>query len=45
MKGLWKAAKAWHSERPGEAVGKGAAPVAVEGPGLKGSRREVEVLH
>jgi hypothetical protein len=36
------AAKVWHCERPGEAIGKGAAPVAVEGPGLKGSCREVE---
>ena len=28
---------AWHCERPGEVTGEGAASVAVEGPGLKGS--------
>ena len=33
---------AWHCERPGEAIGEGAASVAVEGPGMKGSCREVE---
>jgi hypothetical protein len=33
---------AWHYERPGEAIGEGAASVAVEGPGLKGSYREIE---
>jgi recombinational DNA repair protein (RecF pathway) len=31
-----------HCGRPGEAIGEGAASVAVEGPGLKGSCREVE---
>ena len=36
------AADAWLCERPGEATGEGAATVAVEGPGLKGSCREVE---
>jgi hypothetical protein len=36
---------AWHCERPGEAIGEGAASVAVEGPGLKGSCREVEAWH
>ena len=36
------AADVWHCERPGEAIGEGAASVAVEGPGLKGSCREVE---
>jgi hypothetical protein len=39
------AANGWHCERPGEAIGKGAASVAVEGPGLKGSCREVEAWH
>ena len=36
------AADAWLCERPGEATGGGAATVAVEGPGLEGSCREVE---
>ena len=39
------AADTWHCERPGEAIGKGAASVAVEGPGLKGSCREAEAWH
>ena len=42
MKGSWKAAEAWHWEKPVEAIGKGAASVAAEGLGLKGSYREVE---
>ena len=29
MKGSWRAAKAWHCERPGEAIGEGAASVSV----------------
>ena len=36
------AADAWHCKRPEEATGEGAASVVVEGPGLKGSCREVE---
>jgi hypothetical protein len=36
------AADAWHCERPGEAIGEGAALVAVEGSGLKGSCRQAE---
>jgi len=36
------AADVWHSERPGEAIGKGAASMAVERPGLEESYREVE---
>jgi hypothetical protein len=36
------AADVWHCERPGEAIVEGAASVAVEGPGMKGSCREVE---
>ena len=39
------AADAWHCERPGEAIGTGAASVATEGPGLKRSCREVEAWH
>ena len=45
MKGLWGAAEAGHREKPGEAIGEGAASVAVKGPGLKGSRRAVEAWH
>ena len=36
-KGLRTAAEAWHCERPGMVTGEGAASVAVDGPGLKGS--------
>jgi hypothetical protein len=43
MKGSWRAAEAWHCKRPEEAIGKGVVSVAIEGPGLKGSCREVEV--
>jgi hypothetical protein len=34
MKGSWKAAEAWHYERPVKAFDEGAASVAVDGPGL-----------
>jgi hypothetical protein len=36
------ASDAWPRERPGEDIGESAASVAVEGPGLKGSCKEVE---
>ena len=36
-KGLRKAAEARHCERPWKAIGEGAASVAIDGPGLKGS--------
>ena len=42
LKHEWVAADAWHCARPGEAIGEGAASVAVEGPGLKGLCKEVE---
>jgi hypothetical protein len=42
MEQSWRASEAWHWERPGEAIGKGAASVAVENPGLKGSCRDHE---
>jgi hypothetical protein len=42
IRGLWRVAEASYSERQGEATGEGAASVAVEGPGLKGSCRAVE---
>ena len=42
MKESWRAAEAWHCERPREAMGEGAASVAVDGLGLKGSYKEFE---
>ena len=45
MKGSWRAAKAWNFERPGKAIGVGAASVAVEGSGLKGSCKGFEPWH
>jgi hypothetical protein len=45
MKGLWRAAEAWHCERSGKATGEGAASVAVDGPGLKESCKETEACH
>ena len=37
MKGSHRAAEAWQCERPWKAIGEGAASVAIDGPGLKGS--------
>jgi hypothetical protein len=45
MKGSWRAAEAWHCERPGKTTGKSAASVAVDGPGLKGSCKGAEAWH
>lgn len=45
MKGSRKAAETWHYERPGKAIGEGAASVAVEGPELKESCTGVEAWH
>ena len=45
MKGSWRTAEAWHCEKPEKAFGEGAASVAVEEPGLKGSCKEVEAWH
>lgn len=45
MKGPWGAAEAWHCERPEESIGEGVPSVAIKGPGLKGSCREVETWH
>ena len=39
-KGSWRAAEAWHCE---EAIGEGAALVAVDGLGLKGSCKDVKL--
>jgi hypothetical protein len=35
MKGSWRAAEAWHCERPWKAIGEGAALVAGDSTGLK----------
>jgi hypothetical protein len=45
MKRSWRAVEAWHCERPERTIGEGAISVAVEGPGLKGSCKEVEAWH
>jgi hypothetical protein len=42
MKGSWRAAEAWHWERPWKAIGEDAASVAADGPGLKGTCKGVE---
>jgi len=34
MKGSWRAAEAWHCERPGEAISEGTASVSFDGPVL-----------
>ena len=43
MKGSRRAAEARHCERPWKAIGEGAASVAIEGPGLKGSCSVLEM--
>ena len=43
MKGSRRAAKARLCERPWKAIGEGAASVAIEGPGLKGSCSVLEM--
>lgn len=45
MKGSLRADEAWHCDRPGKAIGKGAASVVVDGPSFLGSCKEVEALH
>ena len=45
MKGPWRDAEAWHCERPGKAIGEGAASVVFGGPGLKESCKGVEAWH
>ena len=42
MKGSHRAAEAWHCERPWKAIGEGAASVASDGLGLKGSCKGFE---
>ena len=43
MKGSCRAAEAWHCERPWKAIGEGAASVAIDSPGLKGSCSVLEM--
>jgi hypothetical protein len=43
MEGSRRAAEARHCERPWKAIGEGAASVAIEGPGLKGSCSVLEM--
>jgi hypothetical protein len=45
MKGSRTAAEAWQHERPEKAISEGAASMTVEGPGVKGSYKEVEAWH
>ena len=45
MKGSWRAAEAWYYKRPWEAIGEGAASVAINGTGLKGSCKRVVAWH
>lgn len=42
MKVAWRASQACHHERPGDAIGEGAALVNVEGLAQKGSWGEAE---
>ena len=41
MRESWRAAEAWHCERPGKAIGESEASVAVDVLGPKGSCKEV----
>ena len=43
MKGSRRAAEAQHCERPRKAISEGAASVAIDGPGLKGSGSVLEM--
>jgi hypothetical protein len=45
MRGSWKAAEAWHCERPRKAVGEGTASIAVDGSGLKWSYKDFQAWH
>lgn len=45
MKGSWRATEARHCERPWKAIGEGAASVAIDGLGLKGSCKEGKAWH
>jgi hypothetical protein len=43
MKGSRRAAEDWHCKRPWKSIGEGAASVAIDGLGLKGSRSVLEM--
>jgi hypothetical protein len=43
MKGSRRASEARHCERPWKAIGKGAASIAIDGPGLKRSCSVLEM--
>jgi hypothetical protein len=45
MKRSWKTAESWHCKRLRNVNEEGAALVAVDGLGLKGSYKEVEAWH
>jgi hypothetical protein len=45
MKESWRACEAWHCKRPGKATDEGTVSVAMYGPRLKGSCKEVEAWH
>ena len=45
MKGSWRAAEAWQYKKPWKAIGEGAASVAINGTGLKGSCKRVVAWH
>jgi hypothetical protein len=45
MKGSWKAAKAWHCERPQKVIGEGTDSVTTDSLGMKESCKEVEAWH
>jgi hypothetical protein len=45
MKVPQRAAEAWHCEKPRKAIGEGAASVAIDGPGLKGSCKVAEAWY
>jgi hypothetical protein len=45
MKGSWRAAEAWHCEKPWKGTGEGATSVEVDGPGLKESCKEVKAWY
>ena len=43
MKVSWRAAEVWHCERPEKAIAEVLASAAVNGPGLKGSCKELRL--
>jgi hypothetical protein len=45
MKGSCRAAEAQHCERPWKAISEGTTSVAIDGPGLKGSCKGIEICH